>query len=263
MQSAFEFNIAKSSTSDNQNQNTAVKQQSKMSPITNEMITATSNDLSANDNDTIDQFAPNETILQLVAQIPNHPLQKIAQKLIVDRPRSNSESHSKNANGNNQTDSTISSATSEYSIKISNKCMFFFTNIAFFFYVLLTLGPDIADISRIFFEVIRSELNANQIPEFVIQQKTCTGHETVDGETDVDALANESDFEQDSNQSKRKFHINLFIKTILLSFIFPFYFFLSFIMYALLFMFLFFALHFVLFDNNKHFDPYLLLKLLL
>lgn len=122
MQSAFEFNIAKSSTtSDNQNQNTAVKQQSKMSPITNETITATCNDLSTIDNDTIDQFAPNETILQLVAQIPNHPLQKIAQKLIVDRPRSNSESHSKNANGNNNqttNESTISSATSKFLVVV-------------------------------------------------------------------------------------------------------------------------------------------------
>lgn len=34
-------------------------------------------------------------------------------------------------------------------------------------------GPDIADISRIFCEVIRSELNANTMHEFVINQKTC------------------------------------------------------------------------------------------
>lgn len=51
------------------------------------------------DDDTVDQNAPNENILQLVAQIPNHPLQKFAQKLLVDRPKATSESHSKSASG--------------------------------------------------------------------------------------------------------------------------------------------------------------------
>lgn len=32
-------------------------------------------------------IAPNETILQLVAQIPNHPLQKIAQRLLADQSK--------------------------------------------------------------------------------------------------------------------------------------------------------------------------------
>lgn len=49
------------------------------------------------ENDATEQIAPNENILQLVAQIPNHPLQKFAQKLLVDRPKAISESHSKNA----------------------------------------------------------------------------------------------------------------------------------------------------------------------
>lgn len=54
-------------------------------------------------DDVSNQLAPNETILQLVAQIPNHPLQKIAQKLIVDRPKSSMESHSKNTLGDSAT----------------------------------------------------------------------------------------------------------------------------------------------------------------
>lgn len=51
------------------------------------------------DDETVDQIAPNENILQIVAQIPNHPLQKFAQKYLVDRPKSTTESHSKCATG--------------------------------------------------------------------------------------------------------------------------------------------------------------------
>lgn len=47
------------------------------------------------EEDTTEQIASNENILQLVAQIPNHPLQKFAQKLLVDRPKAVSELHSK------------------------------------------------------------------------------------------------------------------------------------------------------------------------
>lgn len=98
MQPTFELNITKSST-DNQDQSIAIKQQSNPLSIANETPTAPSNDFSTINSDPTDQNAPNETILQLVAQIPNHPLQKIAQKLIVDRPRSASDPHCKNANG--------------------------------------------------------------------------------------------------------------------------------------------------------------------
>lgn len=51
------------------------------------------------DEETAEQTAPNENILQIVAQIPNHPLQKFAQKYLVDRPKSTTESHSKSATG--------------------------------------------------------------------------------------------------------------------------------------------------------------------
>lgn len=64
-------------------------------------------------------------------------------------------------------------------------------------------GPDIADISRIFFEVIRSELNANQMPEIVIRQKPCAAHTNASG-TDAEITPSESDFEHDPNPSKRK-----------------------------------------------------------
>lgn len=54
-----------------------------------------------NEEDASEQIAPmNENILQLVAQIPNHPLQKFAQKLLDQRPKSASELHSKNATDN-------------------------------------------------------------------------------------------------------------------------------------------------------------------
>lgn len=53
-----------------------------------------------------EQIAPNETILQLVAQIPNHPLQKMAQRLIAE-PRIGTECKSSS--------SPISSKTSSNS----------------------------------------------------------------------------------------------------------------------------------------------------
>lgn len=62
----------------------------------------------------------------------------------------------------------------------------------------IRLAPDIADISRIFFKVIRSELNANQMPEFVIHEKACAAHTTNEQkQTQMD-----TNFELDSNQSK-------------------------------------------------------------
>lgn len=68
------------------------------------------------DDDGPEQIAPNENILQLVAQIPNHPLQKFAQKLLVDRPKAITESHSKNALDETTPQKTNSptTSTSEY-----------------------------------------------------------------------------------------------------------------------------------------------------
>lgn len=71
---------------------------------------------SASDDDAANQFAPNETILQLVAQIPNHPLQKIAQKLIVDLPKTATENYFKTATSDDTastTEATITSTTSK------------------------------------------------------------------------------------------------------------------------------------------------------
>lgn len=70
---------------------------------------------SVSEDDATNQFAPNETILQLVAQIPNHPLQKIAQKLIVDLPKTATENYFKTATGDDSvatTEATITSTTS-------------------------------------------------------------------------------------------------------------------------------------------------------
>lgn len=64
------------------------------------------------EDESIEQIAPNENILQLVAQIPNHPLQKFAQKLLVDRPKAISESHSKNASDDTTPPKTNSPTTS-------------------------------------------------------------------------------------------------------------------------------------------------------
>lgn len=68
-----------------------------------------------------------------------------------------------------------------------------------FVFIVLCSAPDIADISRIFFEVIRSELNANQMPEFVIHEKPCSAH--------TNPADSKSDFnceQPDSIQSKSK-----------------------------------------------------------
>lgn len=64
------------------------------------------------DDDATEQMSPNENILQLVAQIPNHPLQKFAQKLLVDRPKAISESHSKNSSDDTTPPKTNSPTTS-------------------------------------------------------------------------------------------------------------------------------------------------------
>lgn len=64
------------------------------------------------DDDSVENIPPNENILQLVAQIPNHPLQKFAQKLLVDRPKAISESHSKNASDDTTPPKTNSPTTS-------------------------------------------------------------------------------------------------------------------------------------------------------
>lgn len=64
------------------------------------------------DDDNTDQNAPNENILQLVAQIPNHPLQKFAQKLLIEKPKATSESHSKSATGESTPPKNASPAAS-------------------------------------------------------------------------------------------------------------------------------------------------------
>lgn len=74
-------------------------------------------------------------------------------------------------------------------------------NVLIYIFCIIHIAPDIADISRIFFEVIRSELNANQMPEFVIHEKPCLAHaaSVVDTKTS-------SNLDQDSNQSKSMLH---------------------------------------------------------
>lgn len=67
---------------------------------------------SVSEDDATNQFAPNETILQLVAQIPNHPLQKIAQKLIVDLPKTATENYFKTATSDDTTSTTEATITS-------------------------------------------------------------------------------------------------------------------------------------------------------
>lgn len=72
------------------------------------------------EEDAAEQMAPNENILQLVAQIPNHPLQKFAQKLLIDRPKAISESHSKNASDDTTSPKASSPTTS------TSKCLYCF-----------------------------------------------------------------------------------------------------------------------------------------
>lgn len=64
------------------------------------------------EDDASEQITPNENILQLVAQIPNHPLQKSAQNFLVDRPKAMSESHSKSASDDTTPPKTNSPTTS-------------------------------------------------------------------------------------------------------------------------------------------------------
>lgn len=52
-----------------------------------------------------EQIAPNENILQLVAQIPNHPFQKIAQSFLSDQSKLSGDSKNKNSNSECHSDS--------------------------------------------------------------------------------------------------------------------------------------------------------------
>lgn len=177
----------------------------------NESLRTSTTSASASDDDATNQFAPNETILQLVAQIPNHPLQKIAQKLIVDLPKTATENYFKTVTSDDTastTEATITSTTSKNRPSFSHLRRSQFNQ----FVRLFRSGPDIADISRIFFEVIRSELNANQMPEFVIHQKPCAAHSNASG-ADAEITPPESEFEHESNPSKRKFIFFFSLKT--------------------------------------------------
>lgn len=72
------------------------------------------------DDETTEQLAPNENILQIVAQIPNHPLQKFAQKYLVDRPKSTTESHSKSATGDTTPNKNASPTTPSSKLNIEH-----------------------------------------------------------------------------------------------------------------------------------------------
>lgn len=59
-------------------------------------------ELEAARNECTEQLAPNEAILQLVAQIPNHPLQKMAQRLILDSDGKNGTAGSPKTSSNSE-----------------------------------------------------------------------------------------------------------------------------------------------------------------
>ncbi|KAJ6639711.1 Ankyrin repeat and KH domain-containing protein mask, partial [Pseudolycoriella hygida] len=92
----------------------------------------------------------NDKIIQkMVAEIPNTILNKYRQRLIVDeQPKSPSETPPTLASGN-----LLASPTNSSKNAANNH--------------------NIEDISRIFCEVIRSELNANPPSEFILHQKPC------------------------------------------------------------------------------------------
>lgn len=94
---------------------TPLQQTTTIEQQPNKQLNKQTNSASASDDDASNQFAPNETILQLVAQIPNHPLQKIAQKLIVDLPKSaaNENYFKTNDDATSTTEATITSTTSK------------------------------------------------------------------------------------------------------------------------------------------------------
>lgn len=54
----------------------------------------------------------NDTMLQLVAQLPSHPFQKLALELLEQRPKSVADAHSKSA----EDDAAITAAASMFSI---------------------------------------------------------------------------------------------------------------------------------------------------
>lgn len=75
------------------------------------------------DDEASEQTAPNENILQIVAQIPNHPLQKFAQKYLVDRPKSTAELHFKSAPGDTTPNKNTSPTTP--SSKLNIECLLY------------------------------------------------------------------------------------------------------------------------------------------
>lgn len=67
-------------------------------------------------NECTEQAAPNEAILQLVAQIPNHPLQKMAQRLISE-PKISSDGKNGTTGSPGKNSKTSSNSECSYSLK--------------------------------------------------------------------------------------------------------------------------------------------------
>lgn len=118
----------------------------------------------------------NDKIIQkMVAEIPNTILNKYRQRLIVDeQPKSPSETPPTLASGNLLASPTNSSKNAANSKDTIGKMLARITSVHnFSFFFSIETDHNIEDISRIFCEVIRSELNANPPSEFILHQKPC------------------------------------------------------------------------------------------
>lgn len=112
----------------------------------------------------------NDKIIQkMVAEIPNTILNKYRQRLIVDeQPKSPSETPPTLASGN-----LLASPTNISKNAANSKIPFLYSLILAFVQLKLPSDHNIEDISRLFCEVIRSELNANPPSELFLHQKPC------------------------------------------------------------------------------------------
>ena len=85
--------------------------------------------------------APNETILQLVAQIPNHPLQKIAQRLITDQPKAGAEALDKTAGFATSSTSTNNLKTANSKCLLNDVWCFRYFNVVFASFSQVPISP--------------------------------------------------------------------------------------------------------------------------
>lgn len=190
------------------------------------------------DDETAKQTIQSEQILQLVAHMPNHPLQKQAQRYFVDKPKSPMDLHSKSATGETTPNKNTSPTTPtskliiEYLIHTQCTMHIHHTHIPYvkihssynhtpmhtppIIFCILNMynvqsindlvsnisDTDLTDISRIFIDLVRSE---HQMLNFAAQDKACATLSNIN-ESKLAQIDNVCEPDSDQSKSNCKFY---------------------------------------------------------